>query len=232
MIRENEMNCEFKLAFQKTIPILAGFAFLGMAYGLYMNQLGFNFLYPTLMAMTIFGGSVEFVVGNALLKAFNPWGVLLLTAIINSRHLFYGISMLERYKNTGWRKVYLLFGMVDESFSINYATKLPEDVDRKKFYFYVTLLDHFYWVMGTMAGALLGSLITFQIKGIDFVMVALFIVLFMDQYVNEEKHFNSLTGIVLALASLFIFGLEYFLPISMLLMVGVLYIRYRKEQQL
>ncbi len=126
----------FLCAFPHTLPIFAGFWFLGLTYGIYMNVSGFPFWYPALMSLTIFAGSVEFVTVNMLLGAFDPLQALALTLMINARHLFYGISMLDRYKGTGWKKIYLIFGMCDESFSINYTARIPEDIDRGWFMFF------------------------------------------------------------------------------------------------
>lgn len=100
-----------KCAFPHTLPILAGFLFLGITYGIYMNVSGFSFWYPMLMSMTIFAGSMEFVAVNLLLGAFDPLQALVMTLMINARHLFYGISMLDKYRGTGWKKWYLIFGM-------------------------------------------------------------------------------------------------------------------------
>ena len=119
-----------KAAFPHTIPIMTGFLFLGMTYGIYMNVSGFSFWYPMLMSMTIFAGSMEFVTVNLLLGAFHPLEALTMTLMINARHLFYGISMLDKYKDTGLKKVYLIFGMCDESFSVNYTADIQEDVDK------------------------------------------------------------------------------------------------------
>lgn len=125
-----------KAAFPKTIPIFAGFWFLGLTYGIYMNVSGFCFWYPMLMSLTIFAGSAEFVAVNMLLGPFNPLLALAMTVMINARHLFYGISMLDKYRGTGWKKFYLIFGMCDESFSINYTAQIPEDVDPGWFFFF------------------------------------------------------------------------------------------------
>ena len=111
----------FKAAFPYTVPIFAGFIFLGFAYGIYMNKMGFSFVYPMLMAMIIFAGSMEFVAANLLLQSFNPLNALILTLVINARHLFYGISMLKEYSNVGKKRIFLIFGMCDESFSINFS---------------------------------------------------------------------------------------------------------------
>lgn len=137
-----------RAAFPHTIPIFAGFWFLGMAYGIYMNALGFSFVYPALMALFIFGGSLEFVAGSMLVASFAPVQALLLAFIIQARHLFYGIAMLDRFRGLGWKRPYLIFGMCDETFSINYAADISQDVDRGWFMFFVTLLTQIYWVSG------------------------------------------------------------------------------------
>ena len=148
----------FKSALPHTIPIFAGFLFLGMTYGIYMNVSGFSFWYPMLMSLTIFAGSVEFVTVNMLLGAFNPLQAFAMTLMINARHLFYGISMLDKYRGLGWRSIYLIFGMCDESFSINYTAKIPDEIDRGWFMFFVTLLNHFYWFMGATLGGIMGRI--------------------------------------------------------------------------
>ena len=167
----------FKAAFPHTIPIFAGFWFLGLTYGIYMNVSGFPFWYPMLMSLTIFAGSVEFVAVNLLLGAFNPFQVLAMTLMINARHLFYGLSMLDKYRGNGWKDFYLIFGMCDESFSINYTARIPEGIDRGWFMFFVTLLNHFYWFFGAALGGIFGSLIRFDTEGLDFVMTAMFVVI-------------------------------------------------------
>ena len=170
----------FRAAFPYTIPIFAGFWFLGLAYGIYMNVSGFSFLYPMLMSLTIFGGSLEFVAITMLLSPFAPLQTFIMTLMIQVRHLFYGIAMLERYKGLGWKRAYLIFGMCDETFSINYTAKIPEGVDRGWFLFFVTLLNHFYWVFGATLGGIAGSFLRFNTEGVDFVMTAMFVVIFLE----------------------------------------------------
>ena len=212
----------FVTAFPYTIPIFAGFWFLGLTYGIYMNVSGFSFWYPMLMSITIFAGSVEFVTVNMLLGAFNPLQALVMTLMINARHLFYGISMLEKYRGTGWKKVYLIFGMCDESFSINYTADIPEDVDRGWFMFFVTLLNHFYWFFGATLGGIFGSLIHFNTEGLDFVMTAMFVVIFLEQWLKEKQHTSAFVGIGLSLLCLLAFGADNFIIPSMFAMLGVL----------
>ena len=158
-----------------------------------MNVSGFSFWYPMLMSLTIFAGSAEFVAANLLLGAFHPLQALVMTLMINARHLFYGISMLKRFRGTGWKKFYLIFGMCDESFSINYTAKIPEDIDRGWFMFSVTLFNHLYWFCGAMLGAVFGSLVRFNTEGLEFVMTAMFVVIFYGAVAEREEPWQ-LTG--------------------------------------
>ena len=208
-------------AFPNTIPILAGFLFLGMTYGIYMNVSGFSFWYPCLMSLTIFAGSVEFVAVNLLLGAFHPIQALAMTLMLNARHLFYGISMLDRFRGLGLKKIYLIFGMCDETFSINYTAEIPPDVDRGWFMFFVTLLNHLYWFAGATLGGIFGSFITFNTEGLDFVMTAMFVVIFLEQWLKEERHESSLLGIGLSVLSLIAFGADGFLIPAMLSILAV-----------
>lgn len=218
----------FKCAFPHTIPILAGFLFLGITYGIYMNVSGFSFWYPMLMSLTIFAGSVEFVTVNLLLGAFNPVQALAVTLMLNARHLFYGISMLDKYRETGIKKIYLIFGMCDESFSINYTAEIPEDVDRGWFMFFVTLLNHFYWFAGATLGGIFGSLIHFNTKGLDFVMTAMFVVIFMDQWMKEKQHASAVIGLLISLLCLVAFGADNFMIPAMLAILVLLTLLQRQ----
>lgn len=206
----------FKCAFPYTIPIFAGFWFLGLTYGIYMNVSGFPFWYPMIMSLTIFGGSLEFVAVSMLLAPFAPLQVLATTIMIQARHLFYGISMLDKYKDTGWKKPYLIFGLCDETFSINYTAKIPDDVDHGWFYFFVTLLNHFYWFSGATIGGLVGSLLTFNTKGLDFCMTAMFVVIFLEQWLKEEHHVSEWIGLAASVICLVLFGADSFLIPTMI----------------
>lgn len=216
------MKKAFKSAFPYTIPIFAGFWFLGLTYGIYMNVSGFSFWYPMLMGLTIFAGSMEFVAVNLLLGAFNPLQAFLLALMVNARHLFYGISMLDKYKNTGRKKAYLIFGMCDETFSINYTANIPEDVDKSWFMFFVTLLNHFYWVFGATLGGLCGSILHFNTEGLDFVMTAMFVVIFLEQWLKEKNHVPAILGLGLSVLCLIFFGADNFMLPSMAAILGVL----------
>lgn len=208
-----------KKAFPYTIPIFAGFWFLGMAYGIYMNVSGFSFLYPMLMSLVIFGGSLEFITVSMLLSPFAPVQTFVMALLIQSRHIFYGISMLEKFKGMGWKKFYLIFGLCDETFSINYTAEPPADVDRGWFMFFVTLLNHFYWVSGSTIGGLVGSLLKFNTDGISFVMTAMFVVIFLEQWLKEKKHIASCIGILVSLVCLMIFGSDQFMLPTMVTII-------------
>lgn len=209
-------------AFPHTIPIFAGFWFLGMTYGIYMNVSGFIFWYPLIMSLTIFGGSLEFVAVSMLLSPFAPLQVFIMTLMIQARHLFYGISMLDKFKGMGWKKPYLIFGMCDETFSINYTAEIPEDVDRGWFYFWVTLLNRFYWVSGATIGGILGNFITFNTKGLDFVMTAMFVVIFMEQWLKEKHHASEWIGLGSSVVCLVLFGADNFLVPTMICILVLL----------
>ena len=212
----------FKCAFPYTIPIFAGFWFLGLTYGIYMNVSGFSFWYPMIMSLTIFAGSVEFVAVNILLGSFNPIQALAMTVMINARHLFYGLSMLDKYRGTGFKKLYLIFGMCDESFSINYTADIPKDVDRGWFMFFVTALNHLYWFTAATLGGIFGSLINFSTEGLEFVMTAMFAVIFLESWMKEKRRASALIGISISALCLIAFGSEDFIIPAMLAMIGVL----------
>lgn len=212
----------FLAAVPYTLPIFAGFWFLGLTYGVLMNISGFPFWYPMLISMTVFAGSMEFVAVNLLLGAFSPLQAFLMTLMVNARHLFYGISMLDKYRGHGKRSLFLIFGMCDESFSINYTAEVPKDADKGWFMFFVTLLNYLYWVSGATLGGIFGSVISFDTEGLDFVMTAMFVVIFMEQWIKEKNHTSSLLGLGLSLLCLIVFGSDGFIIPAMLAILAVL----------
>ena len=220
------MRKEVRYAFQKTSPVMLGFLFLGAGYGIYMHKLGFNFLYPLLMAATIFAGSVEFVIGNLLVQSFQPLTVLVLTSLVNSRHIFYGITMLKKYSNTGKLKPILIFGMCDESFSLNATLKVPDSLDRSYVYFYITAFNYFSWVAGAGLGGLLGRVINLNLAGLDFVMTALFIVLFTEQLKNARTQRDALIGLAFAIICLLFCNKNVFLLVTLVTLVALFSLNY------
>ena len=211
-----------KCAFPHTIPIFAGFCFLGMTYGIYMKVSGFAFWYPMLMSLVIYGGSLEFVAVSMLLAPYAPMQAFLMTLMIQARHLFYGIALLDKFRGMGWKKPYLIFGMCDETFSINCTAEIPENVDRGWFYFFVTLLNQIYWVLGATAGGLVGGLIRFNTEGLDFVMMAMFVVIFLEQWRKEKRHDSAAVGMAASVVCLAIFGADNFLIPTLVCILAVL----------
>ena len=211
-----------KAAFPQTIPIFTGFWFLGMAYGIYMNASGFSFVYPLCMSLLIYGGSLEFVAVEMLLSPFAPLQTFIMALLIQARHLFYGLSMLDKFKGLGWKKYYLIFGMCDETFSVNCSADIPEDVDRGWFYFWVALLNQFYWSAAATTGGIVGSLLKIDTSGISFVMTAMFVVIFLEQWLKEKEHSASLTGLAVSVLCLAVFGPDSFMVPTMVLIVGLL----------
>lgn len=214
-----------RAAFPHTIPVLAGYIFLGMTYGIYMKASGFGLGLSLLMSVAVFAGSMQFVAVNLLLGSFDLLQAFVMTLMINARHIFYGFSMLDKYRGQGWKSLYLIFGMSDESFSVTCSAEPPAGVDRGWFMFFITLLDQSYWVAGTALGVLFGALLHFSLEGLDFVMTAMFVVIFLEQWLKEKNHVSSLLGLGLSLVCLVLFGAEDFILPAMaaiLLMLSAL----------
>lgn len=221
-MQNNKIRRAFLTALPKTLPVFAGYCFLGMTYGIYLNTSGFPITFALLMSLTIFSGSAEIIAVSFMLEAFNPINALVVALMTGARYLFYGISMLDKFRGTGLKKFYLIYGTVDETFSINYQTVLAPDVDKGWFMFFVTLLDHAYWVFGAMMGALLGSLIGFDTTGLDFVMTAMFVIIFMNQWMSEKKHASEGIGLAVTALCLIVFGADSFIIPTMIAILIVL----------
>lgn len=222
MSKSAKLAPAFRAAFPHTIPILAGFLFLGITYGVYMTQSGFPFWYPMLTSALVFGGSLEFVIVNLLLGAFNPLQAFVMALMVQARHLFYGVTMLDRYKGVGKKKLYMIFGLCDETFSINCAAEIPEGVDKGWFMFFVTILDQFYWFCGATLGAIFGSIISFNTEGLDFAMTAMFVVIFIEQWKKDRQHISALIGLGCSLIALWVFGAGDFLLPAMAAILALL----------
>lgn len=229
--RSKEIRRAFRYAFPHTIPIFAGFWFLGITYGVYMHVSGFSFVYPMLMSMTIFTGSMEFVTANMLLGGFHPLQAFVMAILIGARHLFYGISMLDKFRGMGWKKFFLIYGMCDETFSINYSAEIPKDVDRGWFMLFVTVLNYLYWVTGATIGGLFGSLIHFNTQGLDFAMTAMFVVIFMEQWIKDKKHTSQFVGLGASVLCLIVFGADSFMVPTMLVILFFLTILRGKREE-
>lgn len=222
-----------KYAFRASLPIMAGYGFLGLTYGVYMHELGFSFVYPMLLAITVYAGSAEFLLGNMLLGSFHPMQVFFIVLMVNARHLFYGLSMLDKYKGMGWKKFFLIYGMSDETFALTSVAKVPEGVDRGWFFLWLTWLDEGYWVIGATLGGLVGSLLSFDLRGLDFVLTAMFTAIFADNWLRERNHVSSVSGLVITGMCLVLFGADNFIIPSMAIMlVFLILLKKRLEVRL
>jgi 4-azaleucine resistance transporter AzlC len=205
-----------KVAFPFTIPILAGYAFLGFALGVLMSANGFSPLITIIMSTIIYAGSGQFIAVNLLTAMFNPLGAFLLELMVNARHIFYGLSLLDTYKQSGKKRWYMIYGMTDETFSLNIAVKPPSYVDKNWFMLAITIMNQIYWVLATGLGAIFGSFVHFNTKGLEFVMTALFIVIFVEQWMKDKRHYSAVIGLGVAFVSLLLFGGKNFLVPAMI----------------
>ena len=215
-------------AFRASLPIMAGYGFLGLTYGIYMHELGFSFIYPMLLAITVYAGSAEFLLGNMLLGSFNPLQTFLMVLMVNARHIFYGLSSLETFKGLGWKKFFLIFGMSDETFALTSSTRIPEGVDRGWFLLWLTWLDEFYWVAGATLGGLTAEWFRIHLQGLGFVLTAMFTAIFVDNWTREHNHVSSVSGLMITGLCLIIFGADNFIIPSMVVILVFLTLLRKK----
>lgn len=200
-----------RAAFPHTVPVMAGYLALGIAFGLMMADVGLGPLWSGLMSLTIYAGSGQILAVSLISAGAALTQVALLTLVLHFRHFFYGLSLLTQFRDTGWRKPYLIFGLTDETYALLTATQVPPDVPAPDFYFAVTLLDQCYWVAGSLLGGLVGALLPFSTEGVDFAMTALFVVLLVEQGKKRENRPPALVGLLCALLSLALLGPDHFL---------------------
>ena len=222
METKSSTKAALRAAFPVTVPVLTGFTCLGLAYGMLMETKGYGPLWSTLMSAIAFGGSMQFVAITLLTTVFDPVQALLLSVMVNARHIFYGLSFLDKYKGLGKIRAYLIYTLCDESFSLISTVEPPENVAKKDFYFWISFLNYSYWVIATALGGLLGRFITFDTTGLDFALTALFVVLFMEQWKKKENRFAGVVGVVCAAASLALFGADRMVIAAMVLILLVL----------
>lgn len=220
----------FAYSFPKTIPVMVGYIFLGTAYGILMSVNGFGIGWAMAMSIFVYAGSLQYVGINLLVAAVSPFTAFLMALMINARHLFYGISMLGKYSGMGKARAYLIFGLTDETFSVVCNEEVPKGLSGKRRYVWITFLNQLYWISGTMLGAVAGSMITFNTKGLDFALTALFVVIFTEQWMTQRDHKPALIGVFSAIASLAVFGTDTFIIPSMVLILFAVSLGYKKEE--
>lgn len=219
-------------AFLRSVPVLAGYVFLGIGFGIVMRSSGYGLLWTALMSIFIYAGSMQYVGVGLLAGGASILTTAITTLMVNARHLFYSISMIGKYKNTGKYKPYLIFALTDETYSLLCDGKAPDGVDADLYKFLVSLFDHCYWVVGSIIGSLLGSVLPFSTAGIEFSMTALFVASFTEQWITAKDHLPAVTGAVSTLVCLLIFARDNFLIPAMLLITLVLtLLRGRKEEK-
>lgn len=211
-----------RAAFIKSLPVMAGYVVLGIGFGILLKKSGYGLLWSFLISFTIYAGSMQYVAVSMLTSEASLISAALTTLMVNARHLFYGISMIEKYKDAGKRKPYLIFSLTDETYSILCGNDYPEGEDRHWYSFFVSLFNQCYWVMGSVLGSILGALITFHTAGIEFSMTALFVTVFVEQWLTSKNHLPALAGIFCSVCCLLIFGADGFLIPSMFAITLVL----------
>ena len=217
-----------KAAFPNTLPILAGFIVLGMGYGIYLRSSGLPVWYPTVTSILVFGGSLEFLLVSMLLSPFQPLAAFFLSLLVQVRHIFYGLTMLKKYRGRGLMSLYLIYSICDETFSINCSAEVPENIDEGWFMFFVSLLDQSYWVLSVTLGSIIGGALTKYSEGVEFVMTAMFSVIFIKAMEKRENRISGVIGVMSTLISLIIFGKTVFLIPSMGLIIVFLFL-FRKR---
>ena len=209
-------------AFPVTVPVLMGYLAIGIAFGLMLQEIGYNFIWAFFMSLTIYAGSGQYL-GVTLLSAAAGLGtVAVMTLLINFRHLVYGLSMLEKFRGMGWRKLYMIFSLTDETYALLSSAQAPVGVNPKSFYFAIAVLDQSYWILGSVIGAVAGAVIPFSTEGVDFAMTALFVVIAVDQWKTYKKHLPALLGCAVTVVFLIVLGSFFGQDQMLLVSLGVI----------
>ena len=221
-----------KKAFVATLPVLAGYIALGFGFGVLLSTEGFSPIWALFMSITMFGGSMQYAAVDILADGVSLLSAAITTLIINARHLFYGISLVDKYKGTGLKKIYLMHTLTDETYSL--VCQDDQHPDKESFHsyaFWVSLMDQCYWVGGTMLGSLLGGVIPFDVTGIDFSLTALFVTVFIEQWLSTKDHVPAVIGVAASVACLAVFGADSFLiPAMVSILLALTALRFiRKE---
>lgn len=221
----NKISAAIKAAFPATIPVLTGYVFLGIAFGILLAEAGYNALWALGMSVFIYAGSAQILCVSLLANQAALWQVAILIFLLNFRHFFYGLSMISKYRGSGNKKWYLIFALTDETFALlSGKPKIPSNVDEHTYYLITSAMNQCYWIIGSIIGASLGSLISIPLKGIDFVMTALFAVLVVEQWKNNKKHLPAFIGFGVTIVALIFLGSDNFLIPALIVVSGILLI--------
>lgn len=205
-----QMKQTARQAFRVSLPVLLGYLFVGIAYGLLLQNAGYGPLWAALTSLLVYAGSMQFVLVGFLGGGASLAAAALMTLAINARHLFYGVSMLDKFKNTGKKKWYMVFALSDETYSLLCGAAVPPGADKGFFYFFICLFDQLYWIAGSVLGSVCGKIIPFNTTGIDFAMTALFLVICVDLWKGAKSHAPALAGLISGFLCLLLFGKDNF----------------------
>lgn len=219
----------FRSAFLDTLPVMAGYLVIGLGFGILAQANGYGFWWVLAMSTLVYAGSMQYVAITLLTGGVSLLTAGLTTLVVNARHLFYGLSMIDRYKGAGKVKPYLIFALTDETYSLVCADKIPEGAPRHRYYLAVSLLNHGYWIVGSVLGVLAGMIIPFNTTGVDFAMTALFLTVLVEQWRATKDHLPAILGGVSSVACLLIVGKENFL-IPAMAAIGLLLLLTRKKE--
>ena len=217
------MNAEgWKRAFLKTLPVMAGYLVMGCGFGILFRVNGYGPVWALCMSVFLYAGSMQFVGISLLTSGASAITVAVTTLLVQARHLFYGLSLIDRYKGAGFKKLYMIHAITDETYSLVCSTEATKDVKPQSFYFAISLLNQIYWIIGCVLGNLIGGFLTFDTTGLDFAMTALFVTIFVEQWQSTKEHRPAILGATLALVCLVLFGAEHFLiPAMIAITVGL-----------
>lgn len=221
----------FRRAFPYTIPVFTGYIFIGIAFGVMYAEKGYSFLWAILMSVLVYAGSGQYLAVNFFVPGISFWHIIFMTLMVNIRHIFYGISLLEKFNKIGRKRWYMIFALTDETYSLLCTTKIPGDVDAEKFLFAISVLDHSYWILGSAIGAIAGTILPINSEGIDFAMTALFLVIFVEQWFEKKNRIPEVIGVAAALTCLLIFGADNFILPTMIIVIAVLFTGRKKLDQ-
>lgn len=202
---------EIRFAFMQSVPVMLGYIFLGFAFGLMLQNAGYGFGWAFLCSLVIYAGSMQFVLVTLLSGGANLIQAAIMTLFINGRHIFYGLSFVEKFRKMGKMYPYMVFSLTDETYSVLCGLKVPQGMNEGRISFYISLMDHLYWIAGSVLGALIGQLIHFDATGIDFSMTALFVVIVLNQWMDSKEHKPALIGLIVGIAALLLLGESNFL---------------------
>ena len=206
-----------RTAFRDTLPVMAGYVFLGFGFGILLQQRGYGVLWSGAMSLFIYAGSMQYLAISLITEGAGLLTAALTTVVVNARHLFYGISMVDAYKGAGKKKPYMIFALTDETYSLVSRNQVPDGISRHGYCFLVSLFDHIYWVSGSVLGSLAGTLLPINFEGIEFALTALFVTIFVEQWLSTKNHIPALIGIGATLGCLLLFGRDVFLIPSMVI---------------